>query len=109
MKKVFGLILTLAAVPLLLGLTGCATGGHYGQSAGERVDERGTSARVQAALAEDTRYKYPSVSVETFTGTVELSGVVDSQDQQSRAVELAGQVPDVKAVVNYLTVKTSVN
>jgi hypothetical protein len=41
--KVFGLIFSLGAMPLLLGLTGCTTGSRYEQSTGERIDDHGTS------------------------------------------------------------------
>jgi uncharacterized OsmC-like protein len=107
--KVFGLILSLGAMPLLLGLTGCTTGSRYQQSTGERIDDHGTSSRVKAALAEDTQYKYDAVSVETFKGTVQLSGFVNSRDQKNRAGDLARKVGAVKEVVNNITVKESVN
>ncbi|MDB6125530.1 MAG: transport-associated protein [Pedosphaera sp.] len=107
--KVFGLILSLAAMPLLLSLTGCVTGSRYEQSTGERIDDHGTSSHVKAALAEDTQYKYEGVSVETFKGTVQLTGFVNSRDQKNRAADLAKKVPAVKEVVNNITVKESSN
>jgi osmotically-inducible protein OsmY len=107
--KAFGLILSLGAMPLLLGLTGCTTGSRYEQSTGERIDDHGTSSRVRAALAEDTQYKYDAVSVVTFKGTVQLSGFVNSRDQKNRAGELTRKVVAVKEVVNNITVKESAN
>src|ERR1035441_1835924 len=68
-----------------------------------------TSAMMVAALAEDTQYKYDGVSVETFKGTVQLSGFVKSRDQKNRAGDLAKKVPGVKQIVNNITVKESVN
>src|SRR6185295_5271145 len=85
-------IVSLGAMPLLLGLTGCATGNRYEQSTGERIDDHGISSRVKARLAEDTQYKYEGVSIETFKGTVQLSGFVNSRDQKNRAGDLAKQV-----------------
>ena len=107
--KVFTLILSLGAMPLLLGVTGCTTGSRYEQSTGERIDDHGTSSRVKAALADDSQYKYDGVSVETFKGTVQLSGFVNSRDQKNRAGDLAKKVTAVKAVVNNITVKESAN
>ena len=107
--KVFGLILSLGAMPLLLGVTGCTTGSRYEQSTGERIDDHGTSSRVKDALADDTQYKYGGVSVETFKGTVQLSGFVNSRDQKNRAGDLARRVAGVKEVVNNITVKESAN
>ena len=107
--KAFGLILSLGAMPLLLGVTGCTTGSRYEQSTGGRIDDHNTSSRVRAALADDTQYKYGGVSVETFKGTVQLSGFVNSRDQKNRAADLARQVTAVREVVNNITVKESVN
>ena len=107
--KTFGFIAVLSAMPLLVGLTGCTTGSRYEQSTGERIDDHGTSSRVKAALGEDTQYKYESVNVETFKGTVQLSGFVNSRDQKNRAGDLAKTVPAVKEVVNNITVKESSN
>ncbi len=105
----FGLILSFGAMPLLLGVTGCASGSRYEQSTGERIDDHGTSSRVRAALADDTEYKYGGVSVETFKGTVQLSGFVNSRDQKNRAADLAKRVSGVREVANNITVKESMN
>jgi hyperosmotically inducible protein len=106
--KAFGFILCLGALPLVGGLTGCA-GNRYTQSTGERIDDHGISSGVKVALAGDTQYKYDGVSVETFKGTVELSGFVNSRDQKNRAADLARGVPAVKEVVNYIMVQESPN
>jgi hyperosmotically inducible periplasmic protein len=103
--KVLGLVIGLGALPLLLGVTGCTTGSRYEQSTGERLDDHNTSSRVRAALAEDTQYKYDAVSVETFKGTVQLSGFVNSKDQKNRAGDIAKKVTAVREVVNNITVK----
>jgi osmotically-inducible protein OsmY len=107
--KAFRLLLTLSSVPLLLGVSGCVSGSRYEQSTGERIDDHGTSARVKARLGEDTQYKYDGVSVETFKGTVQLSGFVNSRDQKNRAGDMAKHVVAVKDVVNNITVKESVD
>lgn len=107
--KVLGLVITLGALPLLLGVTGCSTGGRYEQSTGERIDDHGTSSRVRAALADDSQYKYDGVNVETFKGTVQLSGFVNSRDQKNRAGDLARKVASVRQVDNNITVKESAN
>jgi hypothetical protein len=107
--KTFGAILALGILPVIVGMTGCTTGSRYEQSTGERIDDHGTSSRVRDALAADTQYKYESVSVETFKGTVQLSGFVNSRDQKNRAGDLAKNVVAVKQVVNNITVKESSN
>ncbi len=107
--RVFTTILLLGAMPLLLGMAGCATGNRYEQSTGERIDDRGTSSRVRSALADDPEFKYGGVNVETFKGTVQLSGFVNSADQKNRAADLAKKVASVNEVINNITVKESVN
>ena len=103
--KVLGLVIGLGAMPLLLGVTGCTTGSRYEQSTGERIDDHGTSSRVRAALADDSQYKYDGVNVETFKGTVQLSGFVNTRDQKNRAGDLARKVKGVNDVENNITVK----
>jgi hyperosmotically inducible protein len=103
--KVLGLVIGLGALPLLLGVTGCTTGSRYEQSSGERIDDHGTSSRVRAALADDSQYKYDGVNVETFKGTVQLSGFVNTRDQKNRAGDLARKVRGVNDVENNITVK----
>ena len=107
--KVLGLVMSLGALPLLLGVTGCTTGSRYNQSTGEYIDDHGTTSRVRSALSDDTEYKYGGVNVETFKGTVQLSGFVNSRDQKNRAGDLAKKVVGVREVVNNITVKESVN
>jgi osmotically-inducible protein OsmY len=104
--KMLGLVIGLGALPLLLGVTGCnTTGSRYEQSSGERIDDRNTSSRVRAALADDVQYKYDGVKVETFKGTVQLSGFVNTRDQKNRAGDLARKVKGATDVENNITVK----
>ncbi|MDB6030819.1 MAG: hypothetical protein JWM16_1157 [Verrucomicrobiales bacterium] len=100
--------LSLCALSLVGGLTGCA-GNRYTQSTGEQVDDRAHSVRVKSALNADTQYKYGDVSVQTFKGVVQLSGFVNSRDQKNRAAELAKKVEGVREVQNNITVKESAN
>jgi osmotically-inducible protein OsmY len=103
--KVLSLVISLGAMPLLLGVTGCTTGSRYEQSSGERIDDHDTSSRVRAALADDSQYKYDGVNVETFKGVVQLSGFVNTRDQKDRAGDLARKVSGVHDVENNITVK----
>lgn len=95
----------VAALPVLCGVTGCTTGSQYKQSTGEYIDDHGTSSRVKKALGADPQYKYEGVKVDTFKGTVQLSGFVNSKDQKNRAEDLARKVEGVNRVENSITVK----
>ena len=97
--KNFGAILCLAA-----GLTACA-GTATKESTGEYIDDSAITARVKTAMIGDKNVAARRISVETFKGTVQLSGFVDSADEKDRAGELARNVRGVKFVQNEILVK----
>ena len=61
--------------------------------------------RVKKALGHDGEYKYPGVEVNTFKGTTQLSGFVNTPEQKTRAGDLAKNVEGVKDLQNNITVK----
>lgn len=75
------------------------------QTAGEAVDDAVVTAKVKARLVDDPLTKAYQINVETFKGTVQLNGVVDSAEARSRAEQLAGAVGGVKDVENSLQVR----
>jgi osmotically-inducible protein OsmY len=77
------------------------------QTAGEAVDDAVVTAKVKARLVDDEVTKAYQINVETFKGTVQLSGSVDSEEARSRATELARNVGGVKDVKNSLQVRDS--
>ncbi|QYF92996.1 BON domain-containing protein [Massilia sp. PAMC28688] len=88
----------------LLVLAGCATDGSD-RRIGVAISDTAISARVKAALAADPDVKARDVQVETFRGTVQLSGFVDSPDNIRRALDVARGVDGVREVRNALIVK----
>jgi hyperosmotically inducible periplasmic protein len=103
-QKILGLVMCASTLALVTGVTGCA-GDRYNQSTGEHIDDRATTSRVKSALSNDPDYKYSSVNVTTFKGTVQLSGFVDTHTQKSRAGDIARHVEGVHTVQNNITVK----
>ena len=75
------------------------------RSAGEYIDDKSLTARVSAALRDNAEYKFEEVGIVAFTGTVQLSGFVNTAGQKDRAGEIAKQVPGVANVVNNISVK----
>ncbi len=75
------------------------------QTAGEVVDDGVVTAKVKAKLVDDPVTKAYQINVETFKGTVQLSGFVDSAEARSRATQLASAVGGVKDVKNSLEVR----
>ena len=94
-------LLTTAAVT---ATTGCA-GNRYNRSTGEYVDDQSLKVRVDDALHDNPEYKFGGVDVDVFRGTVQLSGFVDTDDQKSKAQDIAKGVQGVKNVVNNITIK----
>lgn len=75
------------------------------ESTGEYVDDATITTKVKAAFVKDEVVKALDVKVETFKGTVQLSGFVDTAEQKSRAAELARGINGVHDVKNNITVK----
>jgi osmotically-inducible protein OsmY len=82
---------------LIASLTACAPT-KTSEGTGEYVDDSVITTKVKAAFAEDPVVKATEVKVETFKGTVQLSGFVDSAEAEHRAVEIARGVQGVKSV-----------
>jgi osmotically-inducible protein OsmY len=89
---------------LTLALIGCASTSNS-TSTGEYIDDRAISAKVKTALHTDDDVSGFQVNVETFKGTVQLSGFVDTAAQAERAEEIARGVNGVEDVVNNISVK----
>lgn len=74
--------------------------------AAQYVDDSVITAKVKAALLKDLRLKGLVVKVETYRGTVLLSGFVNEEQQAQRAAEIASGIRGVTAVKNSLIVKS---
>lgn len=94
---------------LLLGLamvvTPACTSTSTRQSTGEYIDDSAITAKVKTAIFSDDALKVFQISVQTYNGTVQLSGFVDSETVIDRATEVTQGVSGVKAVKNDLQVK----
>lgn len=86
---------------MIAGLAACSTD----RTVGTTLTDTAISAKVKAALAGDPDVKARNVQVETYKGTVQLSGFVDSPSNVTRAVDLARRVDGVREVQNALIVK----
>jgi osmotically-inducible protein OsmY len=75
------------------------------ESTGEYVDDSVITTKVKSLLANDDFFKSFQISVETYKGTVQLSGFVDSQQAVNKAAEIVRSVQGVKSVKNNLIVK----
>lgn len=96
--------LRLAAV--LLAVTVAACGGSPAkESTGEYIDDSTITTKVKAAFVSDKVVDSMDVKVETFKGTVQLSGFADSSAEIERAAQIAAKVAGVKGVRNDIRLK----
>ena len=75
------------------------------RSASAVVDDATVTAKVKAALIEDSTTKASEINVDTHVGTVQLNGFVESPAAKARAAELAQTIEGVRSVENNLDVK----
>ena len=75
------------------------------ESTGEYIDDSVITTKVKSLLAEDDFLKSFKISVESFKGTVQLSGFVNSQKAVDKAGKITRSVKGVKSVKNDLIVK----
>jgi osmotically-inducible protein OsmY len=77
------------------------------QSSEQAIDDGVVTAKVKAKLVGDPVTKAHQINVETFKGTVQLSGFVEDDETRSRALQLARDVDGVKQVKDALEVRKS--
>jgi osmotically-inducible protein OsmY len=93
------IVQSVLATSLLVSLVACAPTPTR-EGTGEYVDDSLITSKVKAAFAADPTVKATQVNVETFKGTVQLSGFVDSRESAEKAMEIARNVKGVKSVKN---------
>jgi len=104
MKKINMFIRCFVILMLIASFVACASTSKQ-EGAGEYVDDSVITTKVKSLLAADDFLKSFQIGVETFKGTVQLSGFVDSQKAVDKAVEITKSVKGVGSVKNNLIVK----
>jgi osmotically-inducible protein OsmY len=97
-------LLAAALVGLALTASGCA-GTATTKSAGDVIDDAAIATKVKAKFIEDPVVKAMNIQVETFKGTVQLSGFAASRAEAERAVQIARETSGVKMVRNDIRLK----
>lgn len=88
----------------LISAAGCASTTKQ-EGTGEYVDDSVITSKVKAAIFNEPTLKSAEINVETFKGTVQLSGFVSSQAAINKAVAVARTVGGVSSVKNDMRVK----
>lgn len=94
----------LVLMVILVALVACSSTPKQ-ESTGEYLDDSVITTKVKALIAADDFLKSFQISVETYKGTVQLSGFVGSQKDVEKAGQIARSVSGVKSVKNSLIVK----
>jgi len=89
---------------LLATMLGCGSTSTR-EGTGEYIDDSVITSKVKAVIFDEPSLKSAEINVETFKGTVQLSGFVSSRADINKAVELARGVKGVTSVKNDMRVK----
>ena len=104
MKKKIRFVGYFVLLVLMATFAACASTSKQ-ESTGEYIDDSVITTKVKSLLAADDFLKSFQISVETYKGTVQLSGFVDSEKAVDTAGEIARSVKGVTSVKNDLIVK----
>ena len=97
------LIASVFTAVTLAVASGCAVTRHQ-ETTGAYVDDSVVTTRVKARFAEDKVVSALAIQVETMKGVVQLSGFARSQDERTKAEQLARSVDGVVDVRNDIIV-----
>lgn len=104
MKRMNKFLLALFLAVTFTSMVGCASTSKQ-EGTGEYIDDSVITTKVKAAIFNEPTLKSAEINVETFKGTVQLSGFVTSQTLINKAVEVTRTVSGVKSVKNDMRVK----
>jgi osmotically-inducible protein OsmY len=104
MKIAHKIATALFTVSLLGAVTGCASTSTK-EGTGEYVDDSVITTKVKASIFNEPSLKSTEINVETFKGTVQLSGFVSQPEDIAKAAEIARGVKGVTGVKNDIHVK----
>lgn len=95
---------TALAALVLVAASGCAV--QRGQeSVGAYVDDAAITTSVKTRFIDNKDVDAGAIKVETLNGTVMLSGFAKSQDERTKAQDIAMKVKGVKTVKNEIAVR----
>lgn len=95
----------VAIAVMAVALAACSSSPTH-ESVGQYFDDSSTTARIKGKFVGDKQVSALDISVETYNGTVQLSGYADNRQEIQRAVELAQATPGVKSVHNDIHLKS---
>ncbi len=97
-------LIALIAGSAMLGVAACSAT-RTQRAPGEHLDDAVLLTNVKSALVADPVTEAGEINVDVNRGVVSLNGYVDSQNEKSKAGQVARDVDGVKEVRNNLSVK----
>ncbi len=91
--------LLLMSMMIAFAAGGCKSTGPH-ESTGAYMSDTTITSKVKTKMLANKEVSGTAVNVETYKGTVQLSGFVKSDQERQKAVELARSVDGVKDVKN---------
>lgn len=104
MKIAQKVVTAVFAAATVFSVVGCA-GTSTKEGTGEYVDDAVLTTKVKASIFNEPTLKTTEINVETFKGTVQLSGFVAQPGDITKAGDIARGVKGVKSVKNDIRVK----
>lgn len=98
------LMTALLAAVMMTAVVGCASTSKQ-EGTGEYVDDSWITTKVKAAILNEPTLKSAEINVETFKGTVQLSGFVKQKEDIAKAGSVTRTIKGVKDVKNDLRQK----
>jgi osmotically-inducible protein OsmY len=92
LNKVLGVM--AMAVLLMLSFTSMGMAG----STGDFVDDSVITTKVKSSFVADSTVSALDISVETTQGVVNLTGIVNNEQERQRAIQIAQETDGVKKV-----------
>jgi osmotically-inducible protein OsmY len=108
MKNAYRTVGVLLLGLVLTPLGGCASSPTQ-ESSGQYVNDAAITSKVKTKLLEDAYLKAFQIHVETYKGTVLLSGFVNRPSEVRRATRIGQSVEGVRTVKNDLILKGTLN
>lgn len=102
--KLANRFVTMIVTAAIVVLAGCASTPTR-EGTGEYIDDTLITTKVKAAILNEPTLKSAEINVETFKGTVQLSGFVKEQADINKAAAVARNIQGVKAVSNDMRLK----
>lgn len=94
----------IALIAATTFLSACAST-STSEGTGEYFDDTLITTKVKAAVFNEPTLKSSEINVETFKGTVQLSGFVSSQADINKAIAVTRAVKGVSSVTNSMKLK----